>query len=136
MSLRQQEGFTLIEVMIVLVVIIILASIVVPTYNSYTLKSRRSDGIGALLGLANAQERYRNSNPQYGSLAQIGGASSSGQGYYTLSVSGTSATGYVLTATGRNGQENDSEGDTACNLLSLSMANGTLSKSPSACWPT
>ncbi len=136
MHFSHHRGFTLIELMIVLVMIAILARIVMPSYSSYVYKSRRSDGISALLNIANAEERYRNMNPQYGTLAQIGGANSSSQGYYTLSITNTSATGYSVTATGQNGQENDVDGGVACNSLSLTMANGALTKSPTACWPT
>lgn len=136
MRISQYRGFTLIELMIVLVIIAILVRIVMPSYSSYVYKSRRSDGISALLAIANAEERYRNMNPQYGTLAQIGGASSSSQGYYTLSITNNSATGYSVTATGKNGQESDADGGVACNSLSLTMANGTLTKSPTACWPT
>lgn len=51
------NGFTLIELMIVVVVIAIIAGIAVPNYQGYLEQARRADGQAALLELANALER-------------------------------------------------------------------------------
>src|SRR6218665_4005474 len=46
LSLRTgQQGFTLIELMIVVAVIGILASVALPTYQGYTKRARESEGI-------------------------------------------------------------------------------------------
>jgi type IV pilus assembly protein PilE len=55
---RHATGFTLTEVMIVVVIVGILATIAYPSYQEKVLRSRRADGQAALMSLAQAQERY------------------------------------------------------------------------------
>jgi type IV pilus assembly protein PilE len=132
----KHEGFNLIEILIVVAITAILAKIAVGLYMSYALESRRADGINALLTLSNEEEQYRSSNTTYGTLAQIGGNSSSPQGYYTLAVSGNSATAYTITASAQGSQVNDTQNGTSCATLTLAASNGTITQTPTACWPS
>lgn len=96
----QQRGFTLIELMIVVVVIGILTAIAVPGYGSYRVKSARAAAQTELLQLASLQEKiYLNSNAYspnlttaYDGNATGGLGKTSGQtedGRYALSFNGT-----------------------------------------------
>jgi len=58
-------GFTLIELMIIVVIIGVLATIAVPTYNDYVVNSRRSEGKSALQEAMNRQERFYTTNNAY-----------------------------------------------------------------------
>ncbi len=55
---KHKKGFTLIEVLVVVIIIGILATISVPTYNKIVRRSRVSDGLNTLDMLAGAQEKF------------------------------------------------------------------------------
>ncbi len=59
------KGFSLIELMIVVVIVAILAAIAVPAYNDSVNKARRSDAQSALLGFAQAMERWNTNRNTY-----------------------------------------------------------------------
>jgi type IV pilus assembly protein PilE len=61
----RQQGFTLVELVIAMVIIATLAAIAIPSYSSYVLKSHRTEAKGALLDLAASEERYYSTNNQY-----------------------------------------------------------------------
>jgi type IV pilus assembly protein PilE len=54
----QSRGMTLLELMVVVAVVGILASLAIPSYKDAMLKGRRAEGRTALLELMQAQERY------------------------------------------------------------------------------
>ena len=84
------KGFTLIELMIVVAVVALLASVALPAYTSQMEKSRRAEGQALLLEVMNAQEKYRNVNYTYtNDLTDLGYAAStvaSDNGFYTVSA--------------------------------------------------
>lgn len=129
-----EKGFTLVELSIVLFISAILATIMFSTYSGHVRKSRRVDAKQTLQTIQLEQERYRTNHSTYGSLANIGAATKSSNGYYNLSVSGTSATAYTITATATGSQTSDKENGTSCTPLILTMSNGTETKTPAACW--
>ena len=57
-SVTKSAGFTLIELMVVVVIATILISIAVPSYMSQVRQSRRVEAKTALLDLAGREERY------------------------------------------------------------------------------
>ena len=88
---RVQQGFTLIELMIVVAIIGILAAVALPAYQDYTVKARVSEGI-----LATSQCRTAISE-----VYQTGSSSGSftPNGWGCESPSGTQATKYVQSIT-------------------------------------
>lgn len=72
MMARRMAGFTLIEVMIVVLILGIVAAIALPSYNNQVTRSRRSDCMGVLLGFAQAMEKYYALNYTYLGAAAAG----------------------------------------------------------------
>lgn len=136
--MRNQQGFSLIELMIVVVIVAILAAVAIPSYRSYMVRSHRVDATRALTDLAARQERFLYSNNAYTTdLSKLGGNSSMAGSYYTVSIdpaaTSTSAFSVVATATGT--QQRD---DKLCQTLTLDQAGrqgstGTTSNDPK-CW--
>lgn len=58
MKIARTQGFTLIELMVVVAIVAILASIAYPSYRSSVLKGNRAHGRTALAELLQQQERY------------------------------------------------------------------------------
>jgi type IV pilus assembly protein PilE len=130
----RSQGFTLIELMIVVLIIAILAAIAMPSYQNYVMKSRRSDAKVALVAIQLAEEKWRANNTSYTStLSNLGLTSSSPAGYYTLSVALTN--GYTITALATGVQASD----TGCAQLILNQAgnktaNNSAGTAVTNCW--
>jgi type IV pilus assembly protein PilE len=98
----RSSGFTLVELMIVVLVASILIGVSVPTYQTQVQHSRRTDAKTALLDLAVREEKYLTLNNSYTSTATALGYTSFpvniGSGYYTVNVCpGTATTSTATT---------------------------------------
>ncbi|MDQ3189048.1 MAG: type IV pilin protein [Pseudomonadota bacterium] len=63
--LRPQQGFTLMELIITMVIIGILTAIAIPNYTAYIQRSNRSEARNALLEAATWMERWRTERGSY-----------------------------------------------------------------------
>jgi type IV pilus assembly protein PilE len=140
MRRTQQSGFSLIELMIVIVILGVLMAIAIPNYNGYLERTRRTDARGALLEIASAQERIYFERNQYTSAIadvwnyQEDGAYVSNEGHYVLSVVLTDddTNRFTATATAQNKQAGDDDCATfSIDETGLKAATGD---DPSGCW--
>ena len=94
------QGFSLIELLIVLLITSILGSFVYLGYQQHMIRVYRIDGKTALYHLANRLERYYSKHNTYetATLEDLQTAVSSG-GKYTLSLIDVTASTYQLQAT-------------------------------------
>jgi type IV pilus assembly protein PilA len=81
--LRKQEGFTLIELMIVVAIIGILAAIAIPNFLRYQAKSRQSEAKTNLGAIFVAETAYFSEATRYGSFSEIGYALAGTTNRYT-----------------------------------------------------
>ncbi len=94
--MTRQQGFTLVELIIVTVVLGILAAIAIPSYTQYLDRAACEDGKALLTGAANALERNRAQNAgSYQANATLPGATSQ----FRVAASNVTASSYLLTAT-------------------------------------
>jgi len=128
-------GFTLIELMIVVAIVGILAAIAYPSYRGYVIKSQRADAHEALTRIEMAQEKWRANHTSYtGTLSDLDVDGTSTEGYWNLTLSGASATGYTATATRAEGNDPD------CPTIKLAKSaegteyNDVDSKEATECW--
>ena len=71
--MNKQIGFTLMELMIVLVIVGILSSVAYPSYLNSVRQANRSEAIAELQGILAAQERYFLANKEYAmALSSLG----------------------------------------------------------------
>jgi type IV pilus assembly protein PilE len=132
---RPARGFTLIELMVVVAIVAILASIAIPSFVGQIRKSRRAEAITALQDVQLKLERWRVDHANY---ADPGGAASYPQlppdGHYKFTLTATTAApnDYTITASPQAGQAKDS-----CGTLAITNAAGVISKTASGsgnCW--
>lgn len=129
----RQAGFTIVELLIGIVVVGVLTAIALPNYLDSMRKGRRSDAVAALSAVQQAQERWRANNASYaqsvtndasGTPAGLSLPAASAHGYYSISLSDVSATGYRAVATATSGSSQAADGN--CAQLSVRMDKGNL----------
>lgn len=132
------SGFTLIELMIVVVIIAILASIAYPMYIDQVRKSRRGVAKADLVELGQRAERYHTVNNSYVdfNLGVTPGTfkvspREATPAYYTLSVANLSSSTFTLQASPMGDQSKDQ-----CGTLSYDQAGRKTSSTGKAsdCW--
>lgn len=127
MPRKSAQGFTLVELVIVVAVVAILAAIAVPSYNEQVRTSRRAAAQAALTEIAQCMERFNTSNGTY-----VGGDARCDlpdTDTYTYTINVLSRTAFSVVANGINGQAGDRCGD-----LGLNQAGQKTHSSGTDCW--
>ena len=132
---KSQEGFTLIELMVVVVIIGILSMIALPAYNDSVAKGRRTDAKSTLAAIAAKQEQYYMDNKKYtADFTKLGYSASTNidsiDGHYTISASVLTDIQFTLTAA-------PVASDTSCGSFTLNHEGTrgvTGSSGADLCW--
>lgn len=97
-----QRGFTLIELMIVVTIIAILASIAIPSYNDYVLRSKLTEAHTELSTMRVKMEQYFQDTRDYSGACTAGTVAPTPTGkYFDYTCPTKTATTFTITATGK-----------------------------------
>jgi type IV pilus assembly protein PilE len=152
---NKAAGFTLVELMVVMLVAAILMSIAVPSYLSSVRKSRRTEAKSTLLDMAAREERFFNTNNAYSNkAADLGYAAAGatttvtnftvGSGYYQVTIptptAGTTTTPPAYTITATPVATSDQAKDTTCATFvqgsdgTQTSQNSSSTDTTATCW--
>lgn len=126
-KLKLQLGFTLIELMIVIAIIGILASIAYPSYQDSVRKARRGDAQSDLVEMASFMERaYTETNSYTDPTFEDAGISSD---FYDYTISTQTAASYTLKAVPSGVQIADT-----CGTMELTQTGQRSTTGTPGCW--
>jgi type IV pilus assembly protein PilE len=141
-AMQAQRGMTLVELLTVMVVLAVLASVAIPSYRNYLIRANRSDAKSALMQVQAAQEKFYLQNNAYSddvaaaSPAGLGLADTTTNRFYTISVE-LEEGGQSYTASATPTTEGGQSADTKCGIFSINdigrrEVSGT--QGATACW--
>ena len=116
MTLNRARGVTLIELMVVVLVLSIIASIAVPSYRTYIRRAQRADAKTELMRVRGAQEKFFLQNNRYATTDEfddlpadggLGFSGTSEHGHYTIDLPNATATTFTARARAAAGQTED-----------------------------
>lgn len=134
MMLKKTRGFTLIELMIVIAVLSIIVAVGYPSYMEHVKKSRRAEGMGQLLELADRMERaYSDQGTYPTSISEVYVATTDG-GFYTLSIVTANNVSFTVSASPTSLGKQNTDKCKTFTLTSLGQKSISGSVPNSQCW--
>ncbi|MGD0501947.1 MAG: type IV pilin protein [Steroidobacteraceae bacterium] len=138
-AMSNNQGFSLIELMITVAIVAILAAIAIPSYSAFTQRSNRTDATRTLTFDAQALERCYSQTFSYSPCAGVTiGTSASPQGYYSVVVAvQANPAAFTITATAVNAPQTS---DSACQTFTVNSSgtqgalNSASAPNTQTCW--
>lgn len=110
-KLHRNKGFTLVELMIVVVIIGILAALAIPRFMSSTVKAKQSEAKQLIKQVFTLENAYRQEYDTYTSNTLSLGFSVPGNARYAIKVTQTSGTYFLVVASSATNLDNDAAHD-------------------------
>jgi len=110
-KLHKSKGFTLVELMIVVVIIGILAALAIPRFMSSTVKAKQSEAKQLIKQVFTLENAYRQEYDTYTSNTLSLGFTVPQNARYTIAVTLTSGTYFLVTASSATNLDNDAGSD-------------------------
>ncbi|MBF5005269.1 type IV pilin protein [Diaphorobacter caeni] len=136
MKHHHPRGFTLIEMLIVLLVIAILAAVALPSYRQFIARGHRAEAKAALLNVVQWMERAHTANGEY----PIGPPTALmlqalKPPHYTLSLQPSTASDFTVIATRADAMLGDACGDLTLTHTGTRSATGhSVNNVARQCW--
>jgi len=134
---KHQNGFSLMELMIVVAIIGILAGIALPSYSDYLIRSRIAIATSELASKRTLMEQYFQDNHTYNDTANCV-TDYKTTDFFKFSCTGD-ATTYTLTGTGQSKMSGFTYSVTQADAKSTTVSgapSGWSAHSPNNCWVT
>lgn len=143
--MKNAKGFTLVELMIVVVIVAILASIAIPSYSDYVTRSKIAEATSSLAGMRVQMEQYYQDTRSYlsgGACGAIGAAPAATKNFtYTCVADAATPPTYTITANGTGGMSGFSYDINYLNVKTSTFTGnaataGWTAHNPNNCWVT
>lgn len=132
---KQQQGFTLIEMMIVVTIVGILAAIAYPSYQSYVIKTKRTDMMTEMQNIASEIEGRKLAQGSYSTISAKVKTDFAkpypiqGQALYNVTITDPLVSKWTIKATPKTGAQMASDGNLSLNYQGIKCRdNGTDKK--------
>lgn len=132
---RRSRGFSLMELLIVVVIIGILTTIAYPNYREFVARAKRTEARAALLKIATNQERYYLQNNMFTKDLEVLGFSTTpnyttDSGSYSVTITFADASNFTAVA---DYIPSDSEAD-KCDIFRIDASGEKSSEPELDCW--
>ncbi len=139
--IKNQRGFTLIEMMIVVAIIGVLAAIAYPSYQQYVIKTKRTDMMSEMQNIASEIESRKLAQGSYSAISATVKTNFAtayprqGTALYDVTINPTPLTPpnniltnkWIITATPKTGTQMASDGNLSLNYLGIKCRGNNCS---------
>lgn len=133
--MKLQKGFTLIELMIVVVIIGILASVAIPAYQDYVIRGKIADATSNLASKRVTLEQYFQDNRTYIGAPACNNDTSISQNF-NFSCTAIAAATYTLSAVGKNSMAGFTYTVDQSNTKTSTITKAGWASTSTSCWIT
>ena len=132
-ALCKQQGFTLIEMMIVVAIIGVLAAIAYPSYLQYVIKTKRTDMMSEMQNIASEIESRKLAQGSYSAISAAIKTNFAtayprqGTALYDVTITDPLVSKWIITATPKTGSQIASDGNLSLNYLGIKCRGSNCS---------